>query len=345
LEIIRNDYTTKYKGISNDCTNLLDKIHKHHSFEKESLLNKKLALEVQGLWKKYWLGKTFALKDVNIKIYEGDIHGLIGKNGAGKTTLMKILVGALNATKGYAKIYDVLTTNLKSKEFFGYTPEKAVFYKSKLETTRKYLVKFAKLNQIKKSKIEERVDEVIEFMGIKKLEHLLPYKLSSGEKKKILIAQSLLKRPKVLIFDEPTANLDPSARIDILEKLSNLAKTRGTTILISSHILLELEKYITGWTIIDEGEIIVNKSYGNRKSSQIKYVLSTRNNLKAVKFLKHWNPIFRENNKEIIISINRNEKGKLKKEIFSLPVRIKYFDEEKVNLSRLFNKHVGTNDE
>ena len=347
MKIKNSNYEQQLTAIKKKILNLNTKFSevnklKNRNIKKTTsevswLAKKRVVVETKQLWKKYGLKKKYALKNVNLKIYEGDIHGLIGRNGAGKTTLIRILVGALNISRGEAYIFSENIKNVEVKKHFGYVPEVLAFNKNKTETVWRYLSNLAQLNGIKKESIKQRVNEVLGAMKIKDLKNLCPFNFSSGQKKKVLIAQALLTKPKLLILDEPTANLDPSARENILKQLQKLQKQEGITIMISSHVLLELQQYVTGWTIIDEGKIIENNSYGKLRNKDIIYKLATENNTRAMDLLRTFEITEDKNMKQLFITLDSAEKEKeLQKQVFNLPFRIFCFKKEKLNLEKLF---------
>ena len=347
MKIKTSNYEQQLTAIKKKIMNLNNKFHEADKLENKNLIKtiteeswvekKRVVVETKDLWKKYGLKKKYALKNVNLKIYEGDIHGLIGRNGAGKTTLIRTLVGALNITRGEAFIFSENIKNVEVKKHFGYVPEVLAFNKNKAETVWRYLSNLAQLNGIKKEKIRQRVNEVLDMMQIQELKNLCPFDFSSGQKKKVLIAQALLTKPRLLILDEPTANLDPSARENILKQLQNLQKKEGITIMISSHVLLELQQYVTGWTIIDEGKIIENNSYGKLKNKDIIYKLATEDNKRAMDFLRTFEITEDKNMKQLFITLDSSTKeDELQEQVFRLPLRIFCFKKEKLNLEKLF---------
>jgi ABC-2 type transport system ATP-binding protein len=150
-------------------------------------------------------------------------------------------------------INGIPNTNPASKNFLGYFPEKALFPEA--TSTFNYLLSMAKLDGMNYHDAVAAVERVLKQVGIKELEKRCPNSFSSGQKKKVLLAQALLTNPSILIMDEPTAMLDPAARQDLFKHIAELRKL-GKSILISSHVLTELEKYADSVTIIEKGNLI-----------------------------------------------------------------------------------------
>ncbi|EFF41218.1 ABC transporter ATP-binding protein [Mycoplasmopsis alligatoris] len=225
---------------------------------------KKIAIEFKNVNKSF--GHKTVLNNINFKIYEGQFHGFIGANGAGKTTSFRSLLGFYPSVTGEIEILGQSFKDQESKRKIGYIPEEATFPK-KLKVFE-YLEMMAQLSGLSveqgKLKVQELSknhnlsEEILKKSGIN---------LSSGEKKKVLLIQSLLNDPEILILDEPAANLDPKIRIELYEILKDLNK-KGKTIFISSHILAELEKYIDSYTVIEKGKIYETKTIQEKTSEK-----------------------------------------------------------------------------
>ena len=169
-------------------------------------------VSVKNLYKKYKRRKEPAIDDVSFDIYPGQFHAFIGANGAGKTTTIKSIIGAYSKYKrgGTILIGGYENETKEAKKLIGYIPEEAKFPRK--ISTRTYLKYMAILSGYSVQNVDEKVDEIINNLGLEQLANKNPMSFSSGQKKKILIAQSLINNPEVLIMDEPAANLDPIAR-------------------------------------------------------------------------------------------------------------------------------------
>ncbi len=205
---------------------------------------------------KLYSGRTVpAVNNISFNIYPGDFHAFIGANGAGKTTTIKAIIGAYSKSKYHGSITIAGNDNqtVNAKRLIGYIPENANFPKKM--NTRNYLISMAMLAGYTSSEAKIKATKIINSLGMSAFEKKRPITFSSGQKKKILLAQALLSDPEVLIMDEPAANLDPLAREDLFETLLSLQK-KGKAIFISSHILDEVDRYATCATILDGGRVV-----------------------------------------------------------------------------------------
>ncbi len=229
----------------------------------------KIILEVIDLHKKYHKSDKAAIDKINFKIAEGEFHVFIGANGAGKTTTIKALVGAYKKWDGQIKVYGQDIWKFEAKRHIGYIPEHAVFPRE--FTTKDYLVSMGILSGLSKKDATKYCIEKLEELNMQNMINKKPYTFSSGQKKKILLAQALIIEPSLLIMDEPAANLDPLARHELFEILLKL-KSEGKSIFIASHILAEVEQYTDAVTILDGGKIVYTGKYDKSKSLTDLYI-------------------------------------------------------------------------
>ncbi len=210
-------------------------------------------IETQNLTKNY--GDLTAVDDLNLTIQAGDIFGFIGPNGAGKTTTMRILVTLLEPTRGKAFIdgLDVRKQGKKVRRRVGYMPDFMGVYDDL--KVFEYLEFFAAAFGIERSKRKSIVDGVLELTDLQSKQAATVDSLSRGMQQRLGLARVLIHDPKVLILDEPASGLDPRARIEIRELLREL-KRMGKTIMISSHILSELEEICDHVGIIEHGRLV-----------------------------------------------------------------------------------------
>ncbi len=213
-----------------------------------------MSLIVNNVSKFY--GAQKALDEVNIDIPKGRIVGLLGPNGAGKSTLMKILAGFIPPSSGEAFIYDfnVVTQSLESRRLVGYLPEHNPLYLDLY--VREYLKLMGQMHGLGKS-VEKRVEEIIEITGITPEKHKKLGQLSKGYRQRVGLAQALLHQPKVLILDEPTSGLDPNQIVEIRNLVGDLGRER--TVLLSTHIMQEVEAMCSHVIIINQGKIVVDE--------------------------------------------------------------------------------------
>lgn len=208
-------------------------------------------VETEHLYKEF--GRTMAVKDVSFTVERSEIVGFLGPNGAGKTTTMKMLTGYLPPTAGTAGIagYDILDKPLEARRHLGYMPENVPLYDDM--RVYEYLRYRAKLKGIRGNAIREQVGQVAERCGLDSRIKSMISTLSKGYRQRVGLADALLGEPELLILDEPTNGLDPNQIRQIRELIRTLAGER--TIILSTHILSEVEMICNKVIIIDNGEI------------------------------------------------------------------------------------------
>lgn len=196
-----------------------------------------------------------AVNDLDVLIPEGEIYGLIGPNGAGKTTTIRMACGLLEPTGGRVHVsnVDVHLEPERAQAFIGYLSDFFSVYEDL--KVWEYLDYFAHAYKMPEAEIPSRIDDVIQQVGLEVKRDVLIKGLSRGMKQRLGIARAVIHRPKVLLLDEPASGLDPKARMDLRNLLSSL-RDQGTTILISSHILTELEGFCTSIGLMEKGRMI-----------------------------------------------------------------------------------------
>lgn len=215
-------------------------------------------IEVDQLTKVY--GATAAIDALSFQIEKGEIVGFLGPNGAGKTTTMRILAGALSATSGRALIggIDVFDQPKQVKQMVGYLPERPPLYTDM--TVRDFLRFCARVKGAADPK--PTVERIIERVGLGPVAHRLIEHLSKGYRQRVGIAQALVHDPRVLILDEPASGLDPAQRVEIRQLVRELAAGE-TTVILSTHVLPEVEAICDRVIIIDKGVIKLTGEVGN----------------------------------------------------------------------------------
>lgn len=215
-------------------------------------------IEVKNLTKDY--GGHVAVKDASFVVNDGEILGFLGPNGAGKSTTMNILTGYLSATSGHVTIggYDILQNPNEAKRQLGYLPELPPLY---LDMTVKEYLSF--VYNLKKVKLPKgpHIEEICKLVKIKDVYHRQIKFLSKGYKQRVGIAQALIGNPEVLILDEPTVGLDPKQIIEIRNLVRMLGKTH--TVILSSHILSEIQAICDRIIVINNGRIIADDTPDN----------------------------------------------------------------------------------
>ena len=199
-------------------------------------------------------GTKVVLKDISISYYYGAKIGVVGANGAGKSTIMNIITGCLAATDGTVTIdgFDILENPIEAKKKIGYLPEIPPVYVER--TVREYLKFVSELKKLPKASIKAEVERVMEAVQIKHYENRLIKHLSKGYRQRVGIAEALLGDPEVIILDEPTVGLDPQQIIEIRELISSLRENH--TVILSSHILSEVQAVCDMILVINHGHII-----------------------------------------------------------------------------------------
>ena len=242
--------------------------------------NNENRIVVSNLTKEF--GKFTAVKDVSFSVKKGSIQGFIGPNGSGKTTIIKSMIGAYIVDDGSILIKGYHAGTANANKQIGYIPERASF--PKYMNTLRYLFTMGELAGLKPRDAKKRAKEILEDLNMTKHAKRKPITFSSGMKKKILLAQALLTDPDILILDEPAANLDPIARKELFDTLINL-RDQGKTILISSHILSELERIVDEATFIYYGEVIWSGDIKEFLNQETNLFIKTSDNKLAKKVL------------------------------------------------------------
>jgi len=220
-------------------------------------MDKKIVVETQDLTKRY--DGVTVVDHLNLHIAEKEIFGLLGPNGAGKTTTILMLLGLTEPASGIARIYGFNSTRepLKVKRLVGYLPEKVGFYDNL--TARENLKFIAELNNIGGAEAESRINEVLAAVNISEVAELTVGKFSRGMKQRLGIADVLIKKPKVAFLDEPTAGLDPEGIDQVLDLIANLPQV-GTTVVLSSHRLYEVQRVCHSIGILAKGKMVIEGS-------------------------------------------------------------------------------------
>lgn len=244
-------------------------------------------ISVKNLTKYY--GDFQALKGISFEIKSGEIVGILGPNGAGKSTTLRILTCYFNPTSGDAIIdgKSILDEENNVKKIIGYLPESAPLYNDMCVFD--YLVYMADIQELERSKLNERLHYVVNVCGLKEVISKPIGELSKGYKQRVGLAGAIIHDPKILILDEPTNGLDPNQIVEIRELIKELGKEK--TVLVSTHILSEVESTCSRAIIINKGNIIADDTpenlslnFGNNdKSSTIKISIKTNDNIESVK--------------------------------------------------------------
>lgn len=216
-------------------------------------------IDVDRLTKVY--GHRVAVWEVSFRVEKGEILGFLGPNGAGKTTTMRMITGFVPPSSGSARVagFDVSELPLEVKARVGYLCEAPPVYREMV--VRSYLRFVADLKRVPRSRVRGAVDRAIELCGLRDVAHRVVGHLSKGYRQRVGLAQAILHEPPVLILDEPTSGLDPRQMTEIRELIRRLAGEQ--TVVLSTHILPEVQMTCTRAVIINEGQVVADESIEN----------------------------------------------------------------------------------
>ena len=213
-------------------------------------------VQVRGLvkvFKDFWgRPKAKAVNDVDFEVRQGEVFGLLGPNGSGKSTTIKILLGLLNPTRGFIRIFDHSPRDVKTKERIGYLPEESYLYK--YLNSEETLDFFGGLFALDPKEKVRREEQLLEMVGLKAVQMRTVGEFSKGMQRRIGLAQALINDPDLVILDEPTSGLDPVGCREIKDLILNL-KARGKTVILSSHLLADVEDVCDRAVILYGGKI------------------------------------------------------------------------------------------
>jgi ABC-2 type transport system ATP-binding protein len=216
------------------------------------------AIEISGLVKDFSVGlrgvKLRAVDDLSLRVEPGHVFGLLGPNGSGKSTTIKIILGLLAPTAGQCTVFGVPGAQVESRLDVGYLPESPYFYR---HLTGRELVRFyGRICGLTRTRLAERVAEVIAWVGLTEAADRRVGTYSKGMLQRIGLAQALVHDPRLVILDEPTAGVDPVGSAAISELILKL-KAQGKTVLITSHLLTQIEDICDRVAILDRGRLMV----------------------------------------------------------------------------------------
>ncbi len=228
---------------------------------------------VENLTKKY--GDQVAVDNISFKVKTGEILGFLGPNGAGKTTTMKAITAYLYPDSGNIHVgnYSIENNPEEIKRNIGYLPESNPLYEDM--PVIDYLRFVAEIQEIPHNQIDDKLLNVINSCGLEREKHKKIGELSKGYKQRVGLAQALIHSPEVLILDEPTVGLDPNQIKEIRELIKQIGKEK--TVILSSHILAEVEATCDRILIINKGKIVADGSTEDlRKQASGKQIMKVK---------------------------------------------------------------------
>ncbi len=294
-------------------------------------------IELEHLTKTF--GKFTAVDDLSLKLEPGKVYGFIGPNGAGKSTTMAMIMGSLFPNKGSGKVYGHPLASKEALKLLGYSPEFTSFYSDM--SCAEYLHYMGTLSGLSDKEAIKRTHELLEQFNLMDHANRRVAKFSTGMKKKVSLAQAMIHNPKVLLLDEPTANLDPTSRQDILDTVRKMVDEQHMTVFISSHVLTELETIINHVVMIEHGKIILNAPIheAQEKFKQGILWVDTSDNDRLFEQLKDRYSCRMEEN---MLRITTKEMQQLKNEIVSFvynnQIDLIRLNEETISLDTLYKQ-------
>lgn len=228
-----------------------------------SILTNDVMIETQNLTKRF--NELTAVDQVSFKVKKGEIFGLLGPNGAGKTTTIRMLATLTRPTEGSATVnnYDIVKDDYKVRELVGLVSEKIIMY-DRL-TAKENLTFFGRLYGLRKEVLKKRIDELLELVQLIKWKNSQVGTFSSGMRQRMNVIRALLNMPEVLLLDEPTLGLDPQSTVEVREFVKKINTENETTIILTTHMMVEADILCDRIGIIDYGKIVALDTSANLK--------------------------------------------------------------------------------
>ncbi len=209
---------------------------------------------LQKVYRDFWgRQKVRALKGLDLEIRRGEIFGLLGPNGSGKTTTMKLILGLLFPTEGEVRVFGMSSTDVRKNQRIGFLPEESYLYR--FLNAEETLSFYAQLFNIPARERRQRVNELIELVGLGWARRRQLREYSKGMARRIGLAQALINDPDLILLDEPTTGLDPIGTREMKDLILRLRDEHGKTILMSSHLLTDVQDVCDRIAILHQGEL------------------------------------------------------------------------------------------
>ncbi len=211
------------------------------------------ARDLVKVFRDFWhRPKVRAVNDITFEVKRGEVFGLLGPNGSGKSTTIKMMLGLLHPTSGYLRVLDRSPDDVKTKARVGYLAEESYLYP--YLTSEETLHFFGRLFNLNAKQREERIDQLLDMIGLQHARRRVVGEFSKGMARRIGLAQALINDPDLIILDEPTSGLDPLGCRQVKDLIRALAR-RGKTVLLSSHLLADVEDICDRIAILYNGRI------------------------------------------------------------------------------------------
>jgi ABC-2 type transport system ATP-binding protein len=301
-----------------------------------------MSIEVKNLSFKY--GQVTALDDVSLKLGEGAV-GLLGPNGAGKSTLLRILLGFLVPDKGEGTVlgHDIRLDQPAIRRSVGYMPEDDCFIAGMDAVT--FTAYFGELSGMPREEAMKRAHEVLFYVGLDEARYRLLDTYSAGMKQRLKMAQALVHDPKLLFLDEPTSNLDPQGRKEVLELMEDIASHKDIQVLLSSHILADIESLCSSVVILNKGKLAAEGRIEDLRATDVSlYELRIKGDGEALRKDLESMKCRVEETEDKLIKVYMPA-GRNRMEIFRAAARtgaqIRYFVKSQTSLEDVFAQVVG----
>ncbi|WP_175615742.1 ABC transporter ATP-binding protein [Piscibacillus halophilus] len=298
-----------------------------------------VALELKDVKKK--IGKKEIIKGINLSINQGEVYGFIGPNGAGKTTTIRMIVGLMRLTGGDVKILgkSIQSDYKLAAKNIGAIVENPELYP--FMTGWQNLMHYARMYQ---GVTKERVEEVISLVGLEKVVNDKVRKYSLGMRQRLGIAQAILHKPALLILDEPTNGLDPAGIREIRDYIRELAVKDNVAVMISSHLLSEIELMCDRIGIIQQGEVISERAVHDESTdSQLKVIFEVKQNDKAQEVFEEKELTIEKESNKLIVKLDREDIPNVVKSLIEKDVEVYGVTPIKATLEDQFLELTGGN--
>ena len=271
-------------------------------------------IEVKNLTKNF--GEFTAVDDISFDVKKGEIFGLLGPNGAGKSTTLRVLSTLSRPSKGTATIggYDTVKNDTEVRKLIGIVSEKMIIY-NRL-TAKENLWFFGSLFNIQKETLAKRIDDLLELVNLTKWKDAQVGTFSTGMRQRMNVVRALLNMPQVLFLDEPTLGLDPQSSVEIRDFIKKLNQENGTTVIITTHMMVDADLLCDRIAIVDHGKIIALDTSTNLKKIisggdtmiiKLEIANLTPDLLSAVKTLKCIDAVTQENSTRVHLIVHGEE--------------------------------------